>query len=78
MAMIYHRVPTTPTSVQNFYFLRGKYRIHFLFNKKTSIYLNLEKRCVDAEKEPEKAKKAYSKLKYDMIESLRNEFKINL
>lgn len=74
----FHREPTTPTSVQNFYFLRGEYRIHFLFNKKPNIYLNPEKLRLDAEKEPEKAKEAYSKLKYDIIENLRTELNINL
>ncbi len=76
----YDREPTTSTSTQNFYFLRGKYRIHFTLNKKPRIKITEENSIewIDSDNEPEKAFKMLKQLKVDVINHLKNEFGIDI
>lgn len=75
----FEREPTAATSVQNFYLLRGKYRIHFGFNIKPRIKISEEKTIewIDSDNDPEKSYEVFKKIRQEMINHLETEFRIH-
>ena len=72
-----HRNKTTPTSVQNFFFLNGKYRIHFVYNKKPRIKITERdtSEWIDSSIDSEKSKEVFGLLKREVIIHIQNNMK---
>ncbi len=74
----FHREQTTPTSVQNYYFLEGRYQISFKLNSKPKMKITKENVILWIPSDSEEIHENFKNLHTDVLRHLKEEFGINV